>query len=133
MVKKENKDYDFLIDYIRKNRELLSSDEYLFLIEYSVKLKKQDVPDNESISKEQLLIDLIEINDYIKSGELTSLSFERLKKELGLFKALLEDEDLEKISYDVDKLYIENDLPIRSSSVLINTLKNNENDREISK
>ena len=67
--------------------------------------------------------DLKALNENMQKGELTPLSYKRLGKEFQLFERLLSGDSLEDISYELDKLYVDNDMDTRKKSSLIYSLK----------
>ena len=120
--KDDNITYNYLTEYIRNNKDVLSKNELRFLINYAIKVNDQNIENVENVSYKNLTDDLIKLNNTIKSGELTSLSFERLERLLYLFDRLLNKDNLDDISYDLDKLYLENDMPVRVNSTLVHKL-----------
>lgn len=125
-VKKDNMNkndsYRYIINYIKMNKSKLEKEELKFLLNYAAILKEKDIENITNIDVKILVKDLAKLNENIKSGDLTTLSFERLERELKLFDEILESGDLENISYELDKLYMENDMGVRQHSALVKKL-----------
>ena len=122
MNNKINKSYSYIIDYIKNNKSNLKKQELNFLLNYASILKEKNLENATEVDIKILIDDLSNLNNNIKSGELTSISFHRLERELKLFDAILNSGDLDEISYELDKLYIENDMGVRKNSTLSNKL-----------
>ena len=118
MNNKINKSYSYIIDYIKNNKSNLKKQELNFLLNYASILKEKNLENATEVDIKILIDDLSNLNNNIKSGELTSISFHRLERELKLFDAILNSGDLDEISYELDKLYIENDMGVRKNSTL---------------
>jgi len=87
-------------------------------LNYASILKEKNLENATEVDIKILIDDLSNLNNNIKSGELTSISFHRLERELKLFDTILNSGDLDEISYELDKLYIENDMGVRKNSTL---------------
>lgn len=132
MNNKKNNSYNYIINYIKNNKDLLDKDELKFLLLYAAELKLRGIKNLNKVNLKLLIKDLTFLNKKIQSGKLTSISFKRLERELQLFEDILNNVDLDKVSYELDKLYIENDLGIRENSTLVKNLHNNY-DKKVSK
>lgn len=117
--------YQQLAKYIKKNKNNLSKKTLIFLLNYAAAIKEQNTENVEQCNKKEIIQDLIELNKISKSGALTTITCERLERELKLFEAILNNKNLEEISYELDKLYIEAGLGVRNNSVLTKTLLTN--------
>lgn len=118
MNNKINDSYSYIINYIKNNKLNLKKQELNFLLNYASILKEKNLENATEVDIKILIDDLSNLNNNIKSGELTSISFHRLERELKLFDAILNSGDLDEISYELDKLYIENDMGVRKNSTL---------------
>ena len=120
---KKNDSYNYIANYLLEHKNDLPEEELRFLINYLAKLREQGIENKLNPNKKDIINDLARLNQEMKSGELTSLTFDRLERELVLYNKLINNEDLVDISYELDKLYMENDMPIRDNSVLVRKLK----------
>jgi len=114
--------YDYIVDYIKNNKHSLDAEELKFLLNYTLNLKETNLNSIEHINKKMLINDLKKLHENISKGPLTSISYQRLQTEMNLFEALLNEENLDDISYELDKLYLESDMGVRENSTLARKL-----------
>ena len=100
----------------------MNPEEIKFLIEFKNKMKKQNIYNESQITKEELIKDIINLKDYIADNN-TSFNIKRNYLLYSLLKRVNNDDDLLEVSYLVDKLYMEYDLPIREKSAVVSKLK----------
>ena len=115
MTQQKDDTYEYIINYIKNNKSKLPKNELKFLLSYASSLKKVTAEP----SSKTIVEDLKELYKYLKTGPLTSIAVERLKKVMWLFEAILQNENLDEISYELDKLYIECGLSVRQNSALV--------------
>lgn len=117
-----NYECDLIVSYIKENKETMNPEEIKFLIEFKNKMKKQNIYNESQITKEELIKDIINLKDYIADNN-TSFNIKRNYLLYSLLKRVNNDDDLLEVSYLVDKLYMEYDLPIREKSAVVSKLK----------
>jgi len=132
MVDKFNNTYDYIIDYIKNNKTNLNIEELKFLLNYAAILKENNLENIMNADIGLIIGDLKKLHKNISDGQLTSISFQRLETELKLFDAILKNENLDDISYELDKLYIECDMGVRENSVLAKRLSSTQS-KKVSK
>lgn len=127
--------YSLLKTYLINNKNKLSKAELSFLLYYLYKLKNDNIEFKTSVSEDDLLSDIDFLISYIEQGELTLINekrIDRLKKisELLLFfknnkieEKYINNIYLNDISYDLDYMYAQFDLPIRKNSTIVTNLK----------
>lgn len=127
--------YSLLKTYLINNKNKLSKAELSFLLYYLYKLKNDNIEFKTSVSEDDLLSDIDFLISYIEQGELTLINekrIDRLKKisDLLLFFKNSKIEEkyinniyLNDISYDLDYMYAQFDLPIRKNSTIVTNLK----------
>ncbi len=118
MEEENNRTYEIIMNFIDIYKKKLSEEELKFLLRYARSLKKRNYENQNNITEIDILEDIKKLNEVIKEGELTSLSFNRLKREIELYEQLINGENIHDISYELDKLYIESDMGARKNSSL---------------
>lgn len=137
MTEKTKYAYDYIVNYIKNNKSKLDIEELKFLLKYVSYLNKVDL-DNVAKADINLIInDLKKLHKHLSESTLTSVSFSRLEKEIKLFDSILQNKNLDDISYELDKLYIECDMGVRKNSTLVKKLLslsfNKETEKKVTK
>ena len=122
-MSKNEKIIEDLVEYMKNNKHNISYEEIRFLLGYIRKLKETKVEVDENVTPKTIVSDLKLLRNRIESGDLTKLSFERLNKVLELFERLIDEDDLDDISYEVDRLFFLNDMDVRKNSTIAQKLK----------
>ena len=115
--------YNEIVEYIRENRNNITEAELRFILRYIRSIRINNINVDPNITEKSVLEDLKALNENMQKGELTPLSYKRLGKEFQLFERLLSGDSLEDISYELDKLYVDNDMDTRKKRSLIYSLK----------
>ena len=115
--------YNEIVEYIRENRNNITEAELRLILRYIRSIRINNINVDPNITEKSVLEDLKALNENMQKGELTPLSYKRLGKEFQLFERLLSGDSLEDISYELDKLYVDNDMDTRKKSSLIYSLK----------
>lgn len=115
--------YNEIVEYIRENRNNITEAELRLILRYIRSIRINNINVDPNITEKSVLEDLKALNENMQKGELTPLSYKRLGKEFQLFERLLSGDSLEDISYELDKLYVDNDMNTRKKSSLIYSLK----------
>ena len=134
MQKSNNESYNRILEYILNNPNI-EEDERRTLISYATILKSSNVENIETENIETILADLKRLNESLKSSNDTSLVAKRIEEELEIFEMInnhykLGEQNLELISYMLDKLYMDTDLKVRKGSSLSYNLINKKSVRE---
>lgn len=101
-----------------------------FLIYYLTKKIRLSIEEESEISVQSILSDLKILNDDLSNCSISELTTRRIKQEIELLKDLnkiMETEDeikLLDISYRLDKLYYENQLPFRNTNTVYRKIEN---------
>lgn len=129
MKKSNNQSYDRIIEYVQNNPMLNPADKRN-LIMYATQLYINGIENKENETAEDILRDLATLNRKLKTSANTSIVSKRLEREMEIIEQIGEyyksGKNLEKISYELDKLYLESDMSIRKSSSLSYNLKKKE-------
>ena len=127
-----------LEDYIVKYKDELDQQDLEFLIRYLYLLKHGDsrpVPLDTEDNIFEIIQDLKALSISLKEGSYTSICHSRFERMVDIFdtvsKKNIKTEDLSDASYELDKLFIENDMPLRKNSTLINRINNYDNDHKL--
>lgn len=114
----KNESYDRIIQYIKENKNYINEEDLKFLLRYARSLKIRNYQNKQDLSIKEVLDDMSALNETMRQGELTHLTIDRLKREMELIEALISGEDIDVISYELDRLYVENDMGARKNSSL---------------
>ena len=119
MNNKINNTSEYLENYIKANKDYLEETELKFFLKYLVSLKESKYENAINTDIKTIIMDLKKLYNNLSSRELTSLTYKRLAKELEIVNLISQRKNLEDISYELDKLYIECDMGVRENSVLV--------------
>lgn len=108
-----------------------SIEEKRFLIEYLTRSarKNYNKPEKYSVNVKSLMKDVQVLNDKLSLDNDTNLLKSRLSKEIDLLNGIIkltENEDfreMNKISYELDRLYIDSDMPLRNTDTVIKAIR----------
>lgn len=119
---KENESCKRILAYIENNPTLDSSEKRI-LLSYVSQLYVNDMENVEKLDLEDIFNDIKELNKSLETSDSTSLVARRLNEELKLYEMLRkfmqgEEQDLSKISYELDQLYLRSNLKVRKKSDL---------------
>lgn len=127
--------YSLLKKYLINNKKKLSKSELNFLLWYLYNLKNNSIEFKTSINEDDLLNDIEFLISYINQGELTLINKKRidrltkLSELLHYFKVSEIEEKyinniyLNDISYDLDYMYAQFNLPLRKNSTVLTNIK----------
>ena len=129
MKKISNESYNRIMEYI-KSEQNISSEKQRQLVKYATLLYVNDVENVEQESINDIAQSLKCIALELQKGTDTKITSNRLKKTAILISLLCDCMDsetlnLSEISYEVDKLYLDLNLPIRKTSSLSYNLSKN--------
>ena len=116
------------MEYITKNQNLMP-EERRQLVHYALQLNKENVLLEKEESFENVFEDFKRLNEYMKYSNYTQITerrFNDMRMILGYINQYVSNHNSEivnKISSELDKLYLEMDLPIRKSSSIENKIK----------
>ena len=125
MKKTKNESYNRIIEYLYKNNNI-EEDDRIYLIHYATQLYKNKLEN----SKEETLNDIYDslkyylnyYNTNLTQINETSITIERINSVITILEKIcsknITQEDINVISFQIDKLYYESDLPIRKKSSL---------------
>ncbi len=119
----ENKTYKFIKEYINKNKDILTDLDIKILSKYAYEVCKQNIENVNKINKKDIIDDLNYLNNKIKDTDNTSILKDRLTREVEILNKIYNNEDIDDISFELDKLFLSSDLPVREKSNLIYKLK----------
>lgn len=119
----KNMSYDYIIHYLKDNKDGLLPEEKKFLIEYASIIKKNNIENVEKISKEDIIKDLKLLTDHMEKSDETSAKIKRSYLLFQILRRIEKGEDLIDISYSIDKLFIENGMSVRDKSAVVSKLK----------
>lgn len=120
-----NKTYNYIKEYINENKEILDKNDLKLLSKYAYEIKEKNIENVNVINIKDIIKDLNNLNNNIKNTDNTSILKNRLLNEVSILDDLYNGADLNDVSYELDKLYLLSDLPVREKSSLIYKLKNN--------
>ena len=123
-----------IIDFIRENKDTLKEEDIKFLLYYYRELNKDRNISGEC-NLEIILEDTKKVKEYMDSINNSEIVKERYNDLDTILEKIEKKEDINKISYLLDRLYYENNLPVREHSNLIFQLKkikekDNKNERK---
>lgn len=126
MKKINNSSYNRIIEYL-KNDQYIDDSEKRFLINYATQLYKNNIENVEIESIEDVYESLKKYCETLKYMEDTSFTRMRINDVINILQEIsvskIDDELIKDVSYKIDKLYIQSDLPIRKNSSLSYNLK----------
>ena len=129
MKKTNNSSYNRIIIFLKENPNI-NTEEKRILISYATQLLKSNIENQQTENISDMLCDLRYVNNILKLQKQTTLNFERFQKLVDIFQMITDfynskEINLEEISYQLDKLYIDMDLKVRKNSCLSYNLENN--------
>lgn len=129
MKKTNNSSYNRIIIFLKENPNI-NTEEKRILISYATQLLKSNIENQQTENISDMLCDLRYVNNILKLQNQTTLNFERFQKLVDIFQMITDfynskEINLEEISYQLDKLYIDMDLKVRKNSCLSYNLENN--------
>lgn len=126
MKKTNNSSYNRIVEYL-KNDQYVDDGEKRFLINYATQLYKNNIENVEIESIEDVYESLKKYGETLKYMEDTSFTRMRINDVINILQEIsvskIDDELIKDVSYKIDKLYIQSDLPIRKNSSLSYNLK----------
>lgn len=133
MKKSNNQSYNRIVEYIQNNPMLNPIDKRNLMI-YATQLYINGIENKENETIEDILEDLKKLNVKLKTSANTSIVSERLAREIQIVEQIGQyyknGTNLEKISYELDKLYLESDMSVRKNSSLSYNLRKKEKQNE---
>lgn len=128
----EKKEYSLKLDEaIKNNYYRYNESELTLLLQYRGLVNTcgyRFSDDVEKVDFTAVYDDLKRVTNKVKTGDSTSLNQERLVKILNLYEELLDGGNLEQISFELDLLFLENDMGIRENSQLVKHLEKGKED-----
>lgn len=122
MKKTNNNSYNRIMEYLNNN--IVSDKDRMFLIRYATELYKNKIENVPLEEKSKVLNELKIALRHLENCENNSVKFARIKNLLLLCSEILNENEsdimISKLSYCLDKLYLELDLPLRESSLSFN-------------
>lgn len=122
MKKVANKSYNRIMDYI-KNEENINEEKKRLLVKYATLLYVNNIENVEFESINDIAKSIKCITVELQKGIDNQITTNRLKKTAIIISELCDrldskSLDLSEISYEIDKMYLDLNLPIRKSSSL---------------
>ena len=128
----EKKEYSLKLDEtIKNNYYRYNESELTLLLQYRGLVNTYGYRFSDDVEKVDFTAvydDLKRVTNKVKTGDSTSLNQERLVKILNLYEELLDGGNLEQISFELDLLFLENDMGIRENSQLVKHLEKGKED-----
>lgn len=121
MKKVDNQSYNRIIEYLN-NAEDIDENEKRYLVYYATQLYKNGVENIEEESIHDIYDALREFNESLMNCDDNLITKQRILTVLDILQKVsshnVDKETLSEVSYTIDKLYCDADLPVRSNSSL---------------
>lgn len=133
MKKTSNESYNRIIEYIKSSPNIEEETKRI-LFSYATQLYIHNVENKETESLDEMLNDIKRLNEVLKVSNDTTIVAKRLEDEINIFEMIrchyqTGENNIEKISFELDRLYLETDLGLRQNSSLSYNLKKNNTER----
>lgn len=123
-----NQSYNRIMNFLKNNPQL-NDEEKRYLIHYATELYKNNVENLENETLQDIFTSLKIYSNQLKECADTSITRNRITEIINILEQIskpnIDKKTLNEISYKLDKLYLETDLPLRENSSLSYNLENN--------